>query len=167
MSRGRVIGLLVLAATVVAGTVWIWPPSDRRLIEKQLGGLAAAASVNGAETSVLQAAGAARVAAFFTDDAIISADERSSTVGGRDAVMALAAQARAASRALRVEFKDVQIAVSGPSTATAYLTVTISGASPGGETLVDAREVTVAFRKAGRTWLIARVDALRTLERAP
>jgi ketosteroid isomerase-like protein len=161
------IGLFVLGAALVAVVVRLWPPNDRRLIEGQLGRLATAASVSGAETVVVQAAGAARVAAFFTDDVMISADDQSSTVGGRDAVMALAAQARAASRALRVAFNDVQIAVNGPSTATAYLTVTISGASPGGEKLVDAREVNLAFRKVGGTWLIARVDALRTLERAP
>jgi ketosteroid isomerase-like protein len=105
--------------------------------------------------------------AFFTDDVIIMIDARSSTIGGRDAVVALAAQARAASRTLAVEFDDLQIAMTGPSAATVYTTIAVTGADPGGERLVDAREIMIECRKVGSTWLIARVAALRTLERAP
>jgi ketosteroid isomerase-like protein len=167
LSRGRLSALLVLAAAVVAGAVHLWPQSDRRLIETQLDRLAAAASVEGTETPLMRAASAARMGAFFTDDVIIMIDARSSTIGGRDAVVALAAQARAASRTLAVEFDDLQIAMTGPSAATVYTTIAVTGADPGGERLVDAREIMIECRKVGSTWLIARVAALRTLERAP
>lgn len=165
MTRGRQILALALAVVVAVWVVRVWLPSDRQLIERQLNSLAAAASVSGAETPVVRMTGAARVAKFFTDDVIVSANDQSSTIGGRDAVMALAAQARATSGPLKVSFDDVQIAVADPSTATAYMTVTISSADRNGSSLVDARELNVTFRKVAREWLIARVDALRTLER--
>ena len=166
MTRGRQIVALALAVVVAVWVVRVWFPSDRQLIERQLNTLAEAASVSGSETPMVRMAGAARVAKCFTDDVIISATDQSSTIGGRDAVMGLAAQARATSGPLKVSFDDVQIAVADSSTATAYMTVTISSTGANGSTLVDARELNVTFRKVARgEWLIARVDALHTLER--
>ena len=166
MSRTWKVGLLLLVAAVVAGTVRAWLASDRRLIERQLDRLAAAASVIGSEVPVARMAAAARVGEFFTSDVIISADDGSSTIGGRDAVTALAMQARGASGALRVSFDDVQIALTDSTGATVYMTASASSRDAQGAGLLDAREVSVTLRKVEGAWLIARVDVLRTLERA-
>ena len=166
MSRVLRIGLVVLVAAVAAGLARSWLVSDRRLIARQLDDLAVTLSVEGNEAPVARMAAAARVGRFVTDDVIISADGGSSTVEGRDGVVALAAQARGASGALRVSFDDVQIALTDPTGATVYMTASASSRDAQGASLLDAREVSVTLRKVEGAWLIARVDVLRTLERA-
>jgi len=138
--------------------------SDRRQIERQFERLAEAASVQGTESPIAQIAQAAQVARFFTDDIVLRlGQDSSSVIAGRDALVALAAQARRRG-AMQVMFDDVQVSVGGPDSASVYTTVTATGASLQSE-VVEAREISVTLQKVDGEWLIARVEGVRTLER--
>lgn len=154
---------LVTGIVLVAGArACFW--SDRRLIRNLLEEAAAEASITGRETPIERMAGAARVARFFTEDAMIRLDQGASMVGGRNAIMGLAAQMRSASGPLRVSVQDVQITLNRPATATARLTVIVSGADLGGR-VTAAREVSVALRKESGAWLIGGVETVSALQR--
>jgi len=138
--------------------------SDRRQIERQFERLAEAASVQGTESPIEQIAQAAQVVRFFTNDVVLRlGQDSSSVIAGRDALVALAAQARRRGP-LQVMFDDVQVSVGGPDSASVYATVTATGANLQSE-VVEAREISVTLQKVDGDWLIARVEGVRTLER--
>jgi ketosteroid isomerase-like protein len=138
--------------------------SDRRQIERQFERLAEAASVQGTESPIEQIAQAAQVVRFFTKDVVLRlGQDSSSVIAGRDALVALAAQARRRGP-LQVMFDDVQVSVGGPDSASVYATVTATGANLQSE-VVEAREISVTLQKVDGDWLIARVEGVRTLER--
>jgi ketosteroid isomerase-like protein len=154
--------LLVAGLAVLALRGYL--ESDRRQIERQFERLAEAASVQGTESPIEQIAQAAQVARFFTNDVVLRlGQDSSSVIAGRDALVALAAQARRRG-AMQVMFDDVQVSVGGPDSASVYTTVTATGANLQSE-VVEAREISVTLQKVDGDWLIARVEGVRTLER--
>lgn len=156
--------VVLLGAALAALALRGYLTSDRRQIERQFENLAEAASVEGTESPLEQIAQAAQVARFFTDDVVLRlGQDSSSVIAGRDALVALAAQARRRGP-LQVTFDDVQVSVSGPESAAVYTTVTATGVNVQRD-VVEAREVSVTLRKVAGEWLIARVDGIRTLER--
>lgn len=159
----RLLGLL-MAAGVAILALRAYLESDRRQIERQFQRLAEAASVQGTESPIEQIAQAAQLTRFFTKDVVLRlGQDSSSIIAGRDALVAVAAQARR-SGPLEVMFNDLQVSVSDPETAAVYTTVTVTRANLQND-VVEAREVSVALQKVDGEWLVARVEGVRTLER--
>jgi hypothetical protein len=155
-------GLALLTAVVVVGlVVRNFFAGDRRQIQRQIDALSEVASVSPAETGIERLARASRLGAFFTDDVMIrTSQSEASFVGGRQAVMALAGQTAAAYGPMSVEFADVQIGITDPSTAAVYVTATITGNRPQGG-LLETREVSATFKKVNGEWLISQAEVLR------
>ena len=155
----------VAAAVIVAGLVarnYFF--GDRRQIQRQLDELAETASVNPAETGIDRLARASRLGRFFTEDVMIRTSQSAeSFVGGRQAVMGMAAQTAAAYGPVTVAFDDVQIGLTDSSTAAVYVTATIAENNPQGR-LLEAREVSVTFKKTNGEWLISQAEVLRPNE---
>ena len=155
----KVIALLT-AAVVVALTARNLLLGDRRRIQRQLDALAQSASVSAAETAVQRLARASRLGAFFAEDVMIRTDQNASSfVGGRQAVMELAAQAPAAYGPIKVSLDDVQIGISESSTASVYVTVNVTANGPEGR-LLETRQVSGTLRKVDGEWLISQVEVL-------
>lgn len=156
---------LLLAAVVLAlaaASVW---RSDRRQIQRRLDALAKTASVAGSETPVERLARASRLGTFFAEDVMIqTSQDRSSFVGGRQAVVGMAVQGAAAYGSINVAFEDLKIAVTDPSTATVYMRATVSEAAPQGG-LLEARDVTLTLSNVNGEWLVSRGEVLRALDR--
>jgi ketosteroid isomerase-like protein len=162
---------LVSLLALLAGGCGLFSTEERRIV-RRLEALADAASVTGEERPVVRLAGAARVGRYFTEDATVDAGEGRGPLLGRDAVAAVAGQARMAIDDLQVRVEDVEVALDTPDTATAHLTLVVSGRrvagaarDPAAAGLLDAREVLVTLRRVGDDWLVASVAPLRTLER--
>jgi len=141
-------------------------PGEERKIARRLDELAEAASVNADESPVIRAAGGARIGRYFTEHAVIQMDADAEPIQGRDTVVALASQARAAAADLKVRFTDVEIRVPDSGTATAHLTLIVSGRSQvdAGDS-TDGRELALTLQKIDGDWLISRAETLRTLQR--
>ena len=164
MTRFRYVALAVVAlALLAAGYV----RSERRQVRRQLDGLAESASMGAGASDIERLARVARLAEFFTEDVIIrTSADNSVFVGGRRAVAAMATQASAERRMLKVSLDDVEIEVTDATTATAAMTVVISSNGPDVES-VDLREVSVTLRKENGVWLIAQAQVLPARDRAP
>jgi hypothetical protein len=163
--RVRTILALLLAAVVLALTATSVWRSDRRQIQRQLDALAKTASVTLSETPVERLARASHLGTFFAQDVMIhTSQDRSSFVGGRQAVVGMAVQGAAAYGSIDVAFEDLKIAVTDPSTATVYMRVTVSEAAPQGG-LLEARDVNLTLSKVNGEWLVSRGEVLRTLDR--
>jgi ketosteroid isomerase-like protein len=162
MHVGRKLVLVAIAlamAVLAARSFWF---SDARVIRRRLGLLAEVASGPANETDVERTARMARLGTFFTDDCVLRKDV-SSFVGGRQAVLGLAFQGVAAYGRMTVSLADVQVAMSDPATATAYMTLRVSGDQG---TALEPRQLSATLVKVNGEWLVSRGEVLRTLDAA-
>jgi len=176
----RVVRTLVLVLVASAASACTLLSGEERRIARRLDELAEAASAHGpAESPVARMAAAVRVGRYFTEDVRVEADG-AVWMKGRDAVVTLAAQGRTAVDQLHVRVSDVEVTLSGPESATAYLTLVVSGGArtgpdgapeaipgrtPSPDGILDARELLLTLRRVDGDWLIAGVERLKTLER--
>ena len=158
MKRFKVWGVALAAVAVALAVAYFW--SDRRQIRRQLDALAETASVTGAERDLDRLVRAARLGGFFTEDVVIRrSEDNSAFVGGRPAVAAMAMQAVAGHRTMKVSIANVVITIADRENATADMTVVVSTNNAEVEE-VDLREVAATFRKVNGTWLIAQAQVL-------
>ena len=186
--------VVVLVAVAFAPGCVLFPSEEQKIV-RRLEELADAASADTEPNPIIQMASAARVGRYFTEDVVVDRGDGSEPLRGRDSITALAAQARTAIQDLNVRFTDVDIMVPTADSATAHLTLVISGrernnaasspdARPSGSSVpgrmtpgssllgvgapgshFDACELNVTLTKVDGEWLIARVERVRTLER--
>ena len=186
--------VVVLVAVAFAPGCVLFPSEEQKIV-RRLEELADAASTDTEPNPIIQMANAARVGRYFTEDVVIDRGDGSEPLRGRDSIIALAAQAGAAIQDLHVRCTDVDITVPTADSATAHLTLVISGrernnaaGSPdagtsssgvqggmtSGSSLLgvgapgshfDARELNVTLKNVDGEWLIARVERVKTLER--
>ena len=168
--RGLIILTMLAIAACAGGCMFL--PGDKRKIVNQLNELAEAASADVQENAVIRMADAARVSRYFTGEVVIDTGQNSEPmIQGRDRVAILVTQAQAAVENLQIRFTDVDITVSASDTATAHLTLVLSGrprehgGSEASASSLDAQELLLAFRKVDDDWLIAHVEVVKTLER--
>jgi hypothetical protein len=145
--------------------VWFWHvlfPAPEQVIRKELLDLARTASVPPNEPQWTQVAKAHKLITFFAPDIEIHVDlpgtyQRDFT--GMDDLREAALASRRLGKALTIEFYDISVDVAGDTkTATARLT---AQATMQGE--VNPQELRLQLRKAGRDWLIHRIDTVKTL----
>ena len=158
---------LVVAGALIALGVWVWWtffPSPERAVRKVMAEVAHAASFPANEGPLAVAANSQRLASFFTTDNIIMVDvpgRARQTFGGRDELLQVAMHARPVLGSLKVEFLDTTVTVDpGRSSATVVLTLKAKAAV---ERDLVVQEMKFELKKIDGTWLINRVETVRTL----
>ena len=164
--QGKRIVVFVAVAVAVVLAAWAFWPGEERLIRSRLENLAAAASESGGQ-GIGQMAHAAELASFFSADAVVDLGSPHPEIRGRDAIMALAAQATAPDDEFTITFKDITVTLDpGEKGAAARLTAVVSGRGPGllGDT-VDASEIEIDLSKADGEWTVSRVTIVQPIAR--
>ena len=165
MARSTRIVAAIVGLAVAALVVRSLLPSEEARIRRQFQQLAETASVEAGETALIRAARAARLGAYFTDQAGVDLGGTYEAIQGRDAVTALAAALRLPESGLVVEILDTEVTVDAESSqAAASMTAQATTFSSAGEEQFDAREFVVRLRKVDGEWLI---DEMRAVGRPP
>lgn len=174
--RRWIAGVTAVALVVAMITGYRWWTGDERAIRTRLSAIAEALTVNG-EGGNLEAIGRiatlrnalapdVRVSAGLPPATAAAAGARvSRDIAGRDAVLGLVGRWVPPPGGVTVEFVDVQVTVGeGGDDAEVYCTATIESGGASGPS-VDARELTIGFRKLEGAWLVASVQVEDTLVR--
>jgi len=160
--------LLATAVLALAARAWVYyHPSPESLIRRQLDAAARAASFGPNEGYLARLASAERLAQFFATNVQVILDIPGGpdhSLTGREEVQQAALAARSSARALTVSFPDATILVhAGNESALANVTLQ---AHVAGEPDRIVQEMKIAFRKIDGSWLITKVESVRTLNQA-
>lgn len=159
--------IILLAAALIALGVWGWRvlfPSPEKIIRSRLTQLAATASFKGDEGMIAKAYRAEKLAGFFTANAVLHVDVsgyEAHTIEGRAEVQQMALAARQHLQGLKVEFRDINVTL-GPNKQSARVDLTGKATVPGRNDLF-VQEFDVQLKKVDGTWLIDRVETVKTL----
>jgi hypothetical protein len=160
--------LLALLALLALG-IWLWSvlfPGPEKVVRKQLAEVAQVASFAANEGPLTKARNAAKLADFFSTDALVAFDapgHGQQVLTGRNEIQQTALGARSSLASLAVEFLDVDVILAeDKQSATVDLTVR---AKVGGETSAYVQEMKFVFKKIEGRWLITRVETVKTLSR--
>jgi len=158
----RLAGLAALIGLLIWGW-WVFFPGPERLIRKRLQELATVASFSN-EGAVAKAYNAKKVTTYFTEDISITAEipgRGTQTLQGIDTLQQVAMGARQNWSGMTVEFLDIHVTLGADkTTATANLTGKLTLA---GERDFSVQEFNFTLKKVGGTWLIERVEMVKTL----
>ncbi len=158
--------LLLLAAVAGLG-FWLWTiffPSPEKVVLKKMSSLAAAATFRAADSNLIRAAKAARLAGLFATDAqiIINVpDLPNRTLTGREEIQETALGGFANVPVLNVRFLDVNVHI-GADRQTADVDCT-GEVNAGDHKDFDVQELHFQFKKVDGDWLISRVETVKTL----
>ncbi len=165
----RIVTQLVLLALAIALGVWTWNilfPGPDRLIRKRLTELAQLASFSSNEAPLAKAINSQKMVSLCTSDVEISIDTSGRAprlIKGQDDLGRAALAARSAVSGLTVEFLDINISVAQDKKS-ATVDLTAKGRISGDNDLL-VQELKFIFIKVGRSWLIDRVETVKTLSR--
>jgi hypothetical protein len=161
---------LILAAALIGLGIWgwrVWFPSPENAIRSRLLDLARTASFEPGEGTIPRGLKAQSLGEYFTPDVAISLDVRgfeAHELQGRDELMQAVLGAMLRLRGLKVEFLDINVTIeTGKQKAVANLT---GKATIAGERDFQVQEFNFKLKKVDRTWLICRIDTVRTLSLA-
>jgi hypothetical protein len=116
------------------------------------------------EGPLAKVANAQKLTTYFAADVELRVDvpgHSLQTLSGRDELLQAAVAARNTLTALQVEFPDIAVKL-GADKASAVVEVTLKAVVPS-ERDPGVQELKVTMKKVGRTWLIGRVETVRTL----
>ena len=163
MGARKLLTLAVIAVVVVLTARYLfW--NDKRDVRRRVEAIAKIAEPRRGETPQETAARGAHLATFTTADVILRTDS-ATFVGGRPAVVRFVLGGAAPYGQMTLAVDDVQVERIDPTTATVFLTLTISGGE--GQVTPAPRQVHATFSKIGGEWLLSRGEVLRILESAP
>jgi len=157
---------IILLAALAAVGFWAWSvlhPNPEKVIRKQLGEMAKAASFSSDQGIVAKAWNASSLADYFTPDVevLLEVPGIEHTISGRDELMQAAVAARRVVKSLKVTFPDIKVTLSPDKTAAeVYLT---GEARVPGEKEFFLQELRLRLIKVKRDWLINRVETVKTL----
>ena len=155
-----------LVGALVALGIWCWHtwfPSPEEAIRKQLKELAQLVSFASNEAPAARLFNSEKLAALFTSDVKIelNADSWKQTLSGHDQVFQAAMTVRQTFGGLRVDFIDINITL-GPERQSAITDLTAKGNLAGDKDLI-VEELRFSLKKVKGTWLINRVETVKTL----
>jgi hypothetical protein len=160
----------ILAAALIGLGIWgwrVWFPTPENAIRSRLINLARTASFEPGEGTIPRGLKAQSLGEYFTPDVAISLDVRgfeAHELQGRDELMQAALGAMQRLRGLKVEFLDINVTLeAGKQKAVANLT---GKATIAGEREFQVQEFNFKLKRVDRTWLIYRIDTVRTLSLA-
>jgi hypothetical protein len=158
---------LILAAALIGLAIWgwrVWFPSPQNAIRSRLLNLARTASVEPGEGTILRGLKAQSLGDYFTADVVLNLEVRGfdpRELQGRDELMQALMGAMQHVRGLKVEFLDINVTLdAGNQSAMANLT---GKATVEGERDFQVQEFNFKLKKVDRTWLIYRIDTVKTL----
>jgi len=158
---------LILAAALVGLAIWgwrVWFPSPQNAIRSRLLNLARTVSVEPGEGAIPRGLKAQSLGGYFTADVVINLEVRgfdTRELQGRGELMQAVMGAMQHVRGLKVEFLDINVTLdAGNQSAMANLT---GKATVEGEGDFQVQEFNFKLKKVDRTWLIYRIDTVKTL----
>lgn len=157
---------LLLGVGLVAG-LWLWSvvfPSPEKAIRKHLEKTAHAASFKANEAPLERIGNIAEFANCFTPEVELKLDAPGAgnqAMSTRSDIMRFAGAARNQTSALQVEFLDASLRVA-PDKQTAAVDLTVRAKVPGDRDFF-IQEMKFYLKKSGRSWLIFRVESVKTL----
>lgn len=155
-----------LAALIGLG-IWGWLfffPGPEKVIRSRLHNLARTVSFEPKEGTLARGYSAQKAAGFFTLDAEIIVEARGIATlqfSGRDEILQRALAGTRVLRGLKVEFLDINVTVE-PDRQTAKANLTGKW-TLAGENEFNVLEFNFLLRKVDGTWLIYRVESVKTL----
>jgi len=153
----RIVTVTVLVVALVA--LWRYWPSDERQIQRHVQEMAGAVQPGADETDIARMGRLAPLARALSADVVV---EGPTPARGRDQVMAIAMQGGRAAPRLSIVVRDVDIQVEpGRATATALVTVAISGGTTGGWD--DITELQLDLARHDDVWTVTRVAPVAAL----
>jgi hypothetical protein len=158
---------LVLVGALGSMAFWAWSflfPTPEHVIRKELAELARAASIGPNEAPLTKLAKTQKLMSFFTDDAEVTIEvpgHLTQTLSRHDDLQQAAMGARSLLNNLKVELLDVVITV-GADKQSALADLTATATLPG-EKIPEVQELHMSFKKADHSWLISRVETVKTL----
>ena len=159
---------LALLAVVIAAGVWSWTilfPSPEKVIRNRLVKLAGLASFSSNEGNIARVANIERMGTFFAENIEVVIDVpgvETHSFTHREELQQAAMQARSVVGGLQVEFPDIHITLA-PDKQSAVADVTLK-AKVSGQNYLIVQELSIAFNKTNRDWLITRVETVKTLQ---
>jgi hypothetical protein len=158
---------LILAAALVGLAIWgwrVWFPSPQNAIRSRLLNLARTVSVEPGEGAIPRGLKAQSLGDYFTADVVLNLEVRGfdpRELQGRDELMQALMGAMQHVRGLKIEFLDINVTLdAGNQSAMANLT---GKATVEGEGDFQVQEFNFKLKKVDRTWLIYRIDTVKTL----
>jgi hypothetical protein len=158
---------LILAAALIGLAIWgwrVWFPSPQNAIRSRLLNLARTVSVEPGEGTIPRGLKAQNLGDYFTADVVINLEVRgfdTRELQGRGELMQAVMGAMQHVRGLKVEFLDINVTLdAGNQSAMANLT---GKATVEGEGDFRVQEFNFKLKKVDRTWLIYRIDTVKTL----
>jgi len=158
---------LVALGVLIGAAIWAWTyffPSPEKAIRKRLDEVAATASFGANEAPVAKFQNAQKLMSFCTPDIQVAIDAYGQhvTCASKDELMQAVMYARTQLfGSLSLQFLDPVITLA-PNKQTAFVNVTVKGAVPNDKDLL-VQECKFTFQKDGRSWLIRRVETVKTL----
>jgi hypothetical protein len=163
-TRARVaITVAVLIAAVIG---YRWWTSPERVIRNTLNEAASALNHDQPASNLSAIAAVAVLNTYLAPDVSVEGGPASTTVMGRQEIVATAARLRASTPMMRVQLFDQEIAFASATVATVHLTAQVTTRGGGGEDLADAHQVIVALVKSEGRWLVSRVTLVQKTEPA-
>jgi hypothetical protein len=152
--------LVLLSAGFVAWRTRATP--DERAIRSRLDSLRDEVNA-GAKDGIAPGLQAAKIASYFTDDAMVELGERSAPIRGRETLIAMISRLQPGT--VRLDLDDVTIEMgTGTDAADVLLTATFTRPkNTRGQQSLDAREFALVMSKSDSTWRISRVTAIDAL----
>ncbi len=158
---------LLAAAALIGLGIWGWFvlfPSPEKVIRSRLQNLARTISFEPADGTIARGYSVQKAAGFFTTDAEINVDGRGLEplhFSGRDEIQQALLWAARSLRGLKVEFLDINLTLDqDKQSAKANLT---GKWTPTGDRDFGVLEFNFLLKKVDGTWLIYRVDSVKTL----
>jgi len=162
-------GRLIVGAVLIAVIIWGWTyffPSPEKAVRKRLAETAQAASFGANETPVAKFQNTQKLMSYCTPDIEVAVDAYGQriTCTGKDELMQAVMYARSQLLgSLSLEFLDPVITIS-PNKQTAFVNLTVRGKVPNDRDML-VQECKFTLRKVGRSWLIRKVETVKTLSR--
>lgn len=151
-------------AGLAAAAACVFRSGDEAGIREQLQALKAEANATPTD-EVASMARAARIGAFFTDDAVVELGTGSEPIVGRETIAGLAHRLQPRTAVFKLDVADVTVQLR-PDGHGADVSLTVEFSRQrvdSGERSLDAREFALVMRKIDGVWRIARAAAVDTL----
>jgi hypothetical protein len=164
MRRVGAIGLAVVALAL--GAWYLLTPADAgAMVRSRLHAFSEVVNKSTVDGQTPEVHGV-QLAAFFAEDVEVDFGQGTAPIRGRDTVIGMAERLQPRTAAFRLVFEDVSVAMA-PTGETADVRLTaqfIRRSISTGEQTLDAREFSIAMRRVGAEWQIARILAVDTLK---
>jgi hypothetical protein len=168
MNRNGSIYVVVVFAVVAGYFTYQWWYNPTRAVQRRLGELATALSVDDHEPDVSRLTRLAELRRYLAADVRVRPGSSGPDITSRDALVGLIAGWTPPPGGWNVQFVDVQVTMESERAARASMTVEVNGRdAQTGQPTVDAREGYVNLAKRDGEWVVTNAEARETLEKPP